>query len=165
MAAMAVLTSTLLMLPMSSLAHRGSKVLSDKRVHLSPTLVPLPGVLLDVAPGHLLERPPAAQREPIRVRVSSLDNLNQDPDRQPARVGQRYGPGRCSRCANGRLPLFSPWPTGVEVCSYADDVPWWHRYDATGRSWCRATTTFQGSGVPGMAHHRSSTTTQQSRSH
>ena len=71
MAAMAVLTSTLLMLPMSSLAHRGSKVLSDKRVHLSPTLVPLPGVLLDVAAWPPAQRPPAAQREPIRVRVSS----------------------------------------------------------------------------------------------
>jgi hypothetical protein len=38
------------------------QVPGDERVRLPPALVLLLGVLLDVALGHLLERPPAAQR-------------------------------------------------------------------------------------------------------
>jgi hypothetical protein len=47
---------------------------------LPPALVPLAGVLLDVAPGHLLERAPAAQREPVRVRIETKQPNDDDVD-------------------------------------------------------------------------------------
>ena len=50
-------------------------------------------MFLDVASGHLLERPPATQCQPIGMRVSALGDLNHDLARQPAGLGQRYRTG------------------------------------------------------------------------
>src|SRR5262249_62400308 len=69
----------------------------DEGVRLPPALVALPGVLLDVALGHLLERPPTTQREAIRVRICALGDLIQDLARQLSRVGERNGAGVADR--------------------------------------------------------------------
>ena len=69
------------------------QVLGDKCIRLPPALVPLAGMLLEVALGYLLERPSATQRKPVSMWIPALGNLIHGLARQLAGIGQRNGPG------------------------------------------------------------------------
>src|SRR5258708_3399760 len=48
------------------------QIFGDQRLRLPPALVFLSGIFVDVAVGHLFERSPATQSEPIRVWVTTF---------------------------------------------------------------------------------------------